>query len=142
MNWTELIPKIFEICLFPLLGILTAYLVQLIKVKMEQLSEKINNDTFNKYTYMLADTITSCVIAVNQTYVDTLKKEGRFDKDAQKEAFTRVYKQVMAILEGEAYDYLSTIYSDLNGYITALIEQRVRDYKIEKPVIEDTEAVG
>jgi len=28
---------------------------------------------------MLADTVTKCVIATNQTYVETLKKEGRFD---------------------------------------------------------------
>ncbi len=140
MNWTDFIPKLFEIFLFPLLGILTAYLVQFIKVKMEQLREKTNNDTFNKYTYMLTDTITTCVIAVNQTYVDTLKKQGRFDKEAQAEAFKKVYEQVISILEGEVYDYLNTAYSDLNGYITALIEQQVREYKIEKPVIEDTEA--
>ena len=140
MNWTDFIPKLFEIFLFPLLGILTAYLVQFIKVKMEQLREKTNNDTFDKYTYMLTDTITTCVIAVNQTYVDTLKKQGRFDKEAQAEAFKKVYEQVISILEGEVYDYLDTAYSDLNGYITALIEQQVREYKIEKPVIEDTEA--
>lgn len=142
MDWTDMIPKIFEICIFPLLGILTAYICQLIKVKMAQLAEKTENDMFDKYNYMLTDTITSCVVAVNQTYVDTLKKQGRFDLDAQKEAFKRVYEQVLDILKGDAYDYLNEVYSDLNGYITSLIEQQVREYKIEKPVLEDTEAVG
>lgn len=142
MEWTELIPKIFEVCLFPLLGILTAYVVQLIKVKMAQLAEKTEIDIFNKYTFMLTDTITSCVIAVNQTYVDTLKKQGRFDKDAQKEAFRRVYDAVLEILKGDAYNYLNEVYSDLDDYIIALIEQQVREYKIEKPIIEETSAVG
>lgn len=138
----DMIPELFEVCLFPLLGILTAYIVQLIKVKMAQLSEKTKNETLNKYTYMLTDTITSCVIAVNQTYVDTLKKQGRFDADAQKEAFRRVYEQVIEILKGDALNYLDEAYSDLRGYITALIEQQVREYKIEKPIVEETEAVG
>ena len=142
MDWTDMIPKIFEICIFPLLGILTAYICQLIKAKMVEIAEKTDNDLFDKYNFMLTDTITSCVIAVNQTYVDTLKKQGRFDLDAQKEAFKRVYEQVLEILKGDAYDYLNEAYSDLNGYITSLIEQQVRKYKIEKPILEDTEAVG
>lgn len=142
MDWTDMIPKIFEICIFPLLGILTAYICQLIKAKMVEIAEKTDNDLFDKYNFMLTDTITSCVIAVNQTYVDTLKKQGRFDLDAQKEAFKRVYEQVLEILKGDAYDYLNEVYSDLNGYITSLIEQQVRKYKIEKPILEDTEAVG
>jgi hypothetical protein len=36
---------------------------------------------------MLTDTITKCVIATNQTYVETLKKEGKFDLEAQEVAF-------------------------------------------------------
>lgn len=141
-KWMDLIPKLFEFCIFPLLAILTAYAVQLIKAKMAQLAEKSNNELLNKYTYMLSDTITNCVIAVNQTYVDTLKKQGRFDKDAQKEAFKRVYEQVLIQLEGEAYDYLNEIYNDLDNYIVTLIEAQVRESKIEKPIVEETSAVG
>lgn len=147
MNWVELIPRIFEIFLFPLLGILTTYIVQLIRAKMEQLRENMNNEIFNKYNYLLSDTITTCVIAVNQTYVDSLKKQGKFDINAQKEAFRKVYEQVIEILKGDTLDYLQLAYSDLNGYITAQIEQQVREYKIEKLAveklaIEETEAVG
>ena len=40
MDWTDMIPKIFEICIFPLLGILTAYICQLIKAKMVEIAEK------------------------------------------------------------------------------------------------------
>ena len=36
---------------------------------------------------MLSETITKCVVATNQTYVETLKKQGKFDKEAQKIAF-------------------------------------------------------
>jgi hypothetical protein len=36
---------------------------------------------------MLNRTITECVIATNQTYVETLKQQGKFDEEAQKIAF-------------------------------------------------------
>ena len=36
---------------------------------------------------MLSQTITDCVLATNQTYVDTLKAQGSFDAEAQKIAF-------------------------------------------------------
>jgi hypothetical protein len=36
---------------------------------------------------MATDTITNCVIATNQTYVNSLKEQGKFDEAAQKEAF-------------------------------------------------------
>ena len=38
---------------------------------------------------MLNETITKCVIATTQTYVETLKKEGKFDKTAQETAFSK-----------------------------------------------------
>ena len=34
-------------------------------------------------------TVIDCVIATNQTYVDALKAEGKFDADAHREAFKK-----------------------------------------------------
>ena len=82
---------------------------------------------------MLIDTITNCVIAVNQTYVDSLKKKGEFTVEAQKEAFQMVYKQVLANLTEEAREYLGEMYEDLDEFIKVLIEAKVRENKIEIP---------
>jgi hypothetical protein len=37
MNWTEMISSIFQVCLIPLLGILTKYLVAFIAMKSEEM---------------------------------------------------------------------------------------------------------
>jgi hypothetical protein len=47
----------------------------------------MDNELADKYVQMLTDTITACVIATNQTYVEPLKKQGKFDAEAQKHAF-------------------------------------------------------
>ena len=83
----ELINQIFEVCLIPLLGILTAYFVRFVSAKLDDISAKRENDLEKKYINMLDDTITKCTIATTQTYVDALKKQGSFDAEAQKVAF-------------------------------------------------------
>ena len=98
---------------------------------MDQIIDKQDNELSKKYLDMLTNTITNCVIAVNQTYVDTLKKRGEFTLEAQKEAFEMVYKQTMMTLTQEAREYLSEIYGDLDGFIKVLIEAKVRENKLE-----------
>ena len=73
MNYVEMLTQIFQVCIVPLLGILTTFLVQLIKTKQAELVSKTDSEINKKYMDMLTDTITKCVIATNQTYVDTLK---------------------------------------------------------------------
>lgn len=82
MTFIELLTKIFEICIIPLLGILTTYIVSFLRNKSKELSAKTNNETLNTYLNMLTDTITNCVIATNQTYVNSLKSQGKFDAEA------------------------------------------------------------
>ena len=89
MEWLPLLYQILEICIIPLLGILTTYIVKYIKAKSAEIQVKVDNDTADKYIAMLSDTITACVIATNQTYVETLKKEDKFDLEAQKIAFQK-----------------------------------------------------
>lgn len=121
----NLLTDIFEVCIIPLLGVLTFYLVNFIKVKSKDLSNKINDDKANKYIEMLADTISACVIATNQTYVEALKNKNAFTAEAQKEAFNMTLNAVMAVLTEDAKDYLRSIYGDLDTYITAQIEAQV-----------------
>ena len=125
----EILQEIFELCVIPLLGILTTYLVKLIRKKNKELDEKVSNNISKKYIDMLADTITDCVISTNQTYVDALKEANAFDKEAQKKAFELTYNKIMNVLTEDAKEYLTTIYGDLEIYITTKIESEVKLYK-------------
>ena len=67
----------------------------------------------------------SCVIATNQTYVDALKTQGKFDAEAQKIAFKKTYDAVMAILTEDAIKYLNESLGDLDAYVNMMIESQV-----------------
>jgi hypothetical protein len=118
MNWLTLVIQIIEVCIIPLLGLLTGYLIDYIKTKT-------NSAKLDKYVDMLNDTITECVLATKQTYVEALKKNGNFDETAQKEAFEKTKQAVMDILNADAKEYLTTIYGDLNAYVNQKIESEV-----------------
>lgn len=130
MEWLPLLYQILEVCIIPLFGILTAYIVKYINAKSNEIQIKVNNDTADKYIAMLADTITACVMATNQTYVESLKKQNAFTAEAQKEAFNLTYNAVMSVLTEDAKRYLTEAYGDLTAYITTKIEAEVNVSKI------------
>ena len=134
MEWLALLYQILEVCIIPLLGILTAYIVKYVNAKSAEIQNKVDNDNADKYIAMLDDTICACVIATTQTYVDALKKDNAFTKEAQKEAFNLTYNAVMAVLTDEAKKYLTNIYGDLTAYITNKIEAEVGLNKITPAV--------
>ena len=125
----ELLGKIFELCIIPLLGILVPFVIQWIRTKSAALVASADNDLSKKYIAMLTDTVTNAVIAVKQTYVDALKGKNAFTAEAQKEAFTMAYTAVLNNLTDEAKIYLNEAYGDLESYIKVLIEAKVHENK-------------
>lgn len=125
MDWMMILSQLFEIVIFPLLAIGTVYLISLIKVKIQELKQKKDNEMYTKYLGMLETTIIDCVISTTQTYVEALKKQGKFDADAQKVAFTKTYTNVMAILNKDAKKYLEEAIGDLETYVYNKIEAEV-----------------
>lgn len=125
MDWANVVKQIFELVVFPLLGIGTTYLIVLINTKIKELKKQSDNDLEKKYLDMLNNTITDCVLATNQTYVNELKKQGKFDMDAQKIAFQKTYENVMALLTDEAKKYLAEALGDLQTYVNNKIEAEV-----------------
>jgi cell division protein ZapA (FtsZ GTPase activity inhibitor) len=120
-----LLAEIMEVVVIPLLGILTAYVVKLVNAKIEDINKERDNVLEEKYLTMLGATISDCVTATTQTYVESLKKQGSSDAEAQKEAFNQTYGAVMGILSEEAKEYLNEAIGDLNLYITQKIEAEV-----------------
>lgn len=126
---TELIAQIFEICIIPLLAILTRYAVKYFQAKVDDLSAATENNTIAKYAQLIATTVENCVITTNQTYVDSLKEQGKFDADAQKIAFDKTLTAVLAVLSEDAKTYIQETTSDINVYLTQLIEAEVNKNK-------------
>ena len=122
----ELLSQIFELCIIPLLTVLTGYIIKLINKKSAELESTRENELEKKYIEMLNNTITDCVIATTQTYVESLKKQGAFDEVAQEKAFKTTYEAVINLLTEESVKYLEAAIGDLNLYITQKIEAEVK----------------
>lgn len=130
MDTAVLIKEIFEVCIIPLLGVLTSFLIVYINKKKEALKLQAKDDTQRKYLDLLADAISDSVLAVQQTYVDSLKQSGSFDAEAQKKAFQDACTNVMTVLNAEAQTILTELVGDLNTYIAIKIEAQVKANKL------------
>lgn len=122
MDKMELIQQIFELCIVPLLAVLTGYIVTWIKAKTAEIEQ-------NKYTDLISDTIIQCVIATNQTYVEALKKEGKFDAEAQEKAFEITKQAVLAVLTNQTRDFIEMSYGDVEAWLNQQIEAAINTYK-------------
>ncbi len=129
MNWSEFLDIVLKVFIIPVIGILGTTLVAFIKVKSQELILKSKSETAAKYIRMAQETVTACVIATNQTFVNVLKEQGKFDKEAQIEAFERTKSAVLTILTADAIAYLQEAVGDLDTYLTSLIESQVNAHK-------------
>ena len=124
-NWLEFMRNIFQVIIPLIVTFATGYFISWIKVKKQELLQKTEDETTRKYIELLDQTIITCVLATNQTYVETLKSEGVFDASAHKKAFELTYSTVLDILTEDAQIYLSEAIGDLSAYITSKIEAQV-----------------
>lgn len=130
MEWTVIIGELFKVVIIPLLALLVKYFCQFVNIKAEEMKEKTENNTYKKYIDMLNTTICTTVIATNQTYVEALKAQGKFDAEAQKTAFQMTYDAILKTLGTEAQQYLTEAVGDLNTYIKNAIEAQVNANKV------------
>ena len=129
---TETLNQIFQLFVIPILGILAAFVVEFLRVKSKEIINKLDNDVSKKYAEMITNTVTTCVIATNQTYVEALKKNGKFNEEAQKLAFEQTKTAVLEILTEDAKEYLTEFYGDLDKQLNSLIEAEVNRNKKNK----------
>ena len=104
---------------------LTKYLVDLFKAKISEISINVKDETLKKYIDFTEEAISKAVVSVNQTYVDSLKASGKFDKDAQKEAKDKATAIAKQLITQEAKEAISMVYGDFDSYLDATMETMV-----------------
>ena len=93
-TWITLLNEIMQTVVVPLMGILTVFLIKVIREKMDAAAKNTKNETLAKYILMLKETVVDCVEATNQTFVDAIKASGEFTPEAQKAAFEKTLNAV------------------------------------------------
>lgn len=66
---------------------------------------------------------------VNQTFVDTLKKEGDFDEHAKIQAFTDAKDAALEIMSKSTLAWLEKTHADVDNWLTVQIEAAVKAVK-------------
>lgn len=69
--------------------------------------------------------------SVFQTYVESLKKSGTFDKEAQLTALVLAKQEVTKELSTDAKEFITGTYGDLNNFITNQIEATINLLKYQ-----------
>lgn len=129
MDIMKILEPIFYAVITTATPILVAYIRSYLISKKEQIDRKIENDMLQKYVDMAIDTVESSILAVSQTYVDSLKKSGTFDKKAQKEAKILAIDTATALITKEAKVAIEMAYGDFNAWLDTNIESLINQNK-------------
>jgi hypothetical protein len=125
----EILTTIIQVVVIPAIPVLVTYLVKYLKVKADQTTTKINNELVRTYLQEATDAVLQAVTYTAQTYVDTLKKQGKFDKEAQEKAFNTAKDIALKLLTDEAKQMIEDLYGDLMLWLETKIEQTVKEQK-------------
>ena len=93
----------------------------------------------NKYSdiiYSLENIVNKAVVTTNQTFVNELKKQGKFDKEAMEEAYRRTYESIVASLSQSFFEYIDKETVDIDALLKNMIETSVNRNKERIPVSE------
>lgn len=113
--------------------VVTSIVLPLISIAGAKLIQFINSKIKNNKAADLLTTATTIVInavrSVFQTYVEALKKEGSFNKDAQIIALNKAKDIALTQMTDEVKTYLVTTYGSLDSWLDTNIEATINILK-------------
>ena len=105
-------------------------LISFLGIKLTQwLNTKIKNDKGKALMEQAVDIVINAVRSVFQTYVESLKDSGNFNKESQTIAFNLAKSLILKQLTDDAKNYISQNYGDLEEWIRNEIEASI--YKLK-----------
>lgn len=109
---------------------LTTVVVSVLLPKLrDYITSKIGNEKFKAAISEIETVVATSVQYVNQTLVDDLKKNNKWDAASQKEAFELALKTVMENLSTETKNYLAVNSDNIVNTLTKYIEAAVNKEK-------------
>lgn len=129
MAWLHEILYVVVVATVP---VVAKFLISYLETRRAEAQVKLEKRVFEDTVLETTDLIKKAVDTTSQTYVDSLKQSGKFDAEAQKEAFQRSFENVKTLLDNDSKQLLETAYSDLDKWIELQIESYIRSQKKEK----------
>ena len=139
----DMLITLIQVVIIPAIPVLVGYLVKYLKTKADETATTIDNELVRRYLQEATDAVLQAVTYTAQTFVDTLKSQGKFDEAAQKVAFEKAKDVALSLLTEEAKQLIVDLYGDITVWLETKIEQTVKEQKtfsFATPVIESITA--
>lgn len=97
----------------------------LTKLLYDYVQEKISDSRYNE----AVKSVYEAVKCVQQTFVDDLKKQDKWDIEAQKKAFSIAKDTALSIMKDKTASYIEDKYNGLSNWLDIQIEKTVAEEK-------------
>lgn len=128
MEFSEVLNYCLYIVLTIIMPVVATYAVNLIKAKIREsnvIANATKNEDLSKIVEGALSDVMDAVLYVNQVYTDSLKASGKFDKEAQEQAFNRAYTEAMNMISDEAKKVIEQLYGSFDKWLQLKIESSV-----------------
>ena len=115
MDIKQGIQDVLYLIITGILPLLITYGILFLKVKIKEQEKNLENDQLVKYI---------------DAATDAMKKEGKFDAEAQKTAKQMAIDKAKALITEDSKAAIETLYSDFEAYLNDAIEELVRENKV------------
>lgn len=121
--------EILNILLSALGVIITGLATFLVTKLTAWIETKISDKKASNYLITIMTIVNDCVNEVFQTYVDDIKEQGKFDKEAQEHALQMCLEKITSQLGPDIMAYIIKNFGDITSYLTTIIESVIHSTK-------------
>ena len=125
--------------LIPLLITIITICICTITSKIAKNAAESAPSKYSEIIYGLENIVNKAVITTNQTFVNELKKQGKFDKEAMEVAYNKTFNSIVASLSQSFFEYIDKETIDIDTLLKNMIETSVNWNKertvAKKPVV-------
>ena len=128
-NFINIGLTVLQALILAIVPILAGYVIQFVRAKAASLKLSTDNSFIWNIINLVESIVTNVVAYVQQTYVDNLKKDGKFDAEEQKIAFEKAYNGVLELVSEEQKALIESLFGNFGDWLSILIEAAVRNQK-------------
>lgn len=125
----ETLTLITQISIIPLIMIITAIVIILIKRGKNKILTNVEDEDIKVIVEATENSITDTIASASNAYVESLKDKNAFDKETQKEAITAVKQEVSDTIQQEIIENLPTVTQSLANH---MVNEILNDTKKEE----------
>ena len=129
VNLTNLLMELLYVVLIGTIPIVSKYLTQQIDVQKNEILKADKTKDFQHSIDGAMSLVEKVVDYVSQTYVDSLKKEGKFDAAAQQNAYNKAVDALEKLMDDDMKRVLIDVYGDLATWMKVAIESYIKNNK-------------